>query len=63
MYITVKYGQNESMLCNPGCAVVNLLSSIKRRTGLSKQDEVVLDLSDETGESREWSVVSVKRRS
>ena len=49
MYITVKFGNNESILCNPSCAVVNLLSSIKRRAGY-KQANILLDLSDENGE-------------
>lgn len=48
MFITVKYGNNESLLCNPSCAVVNLLNSIKRRTGYGNST-VALDLSDETG--------------
>ena len=48
MYITVKFGNNESILCNPSCAVVNLLSSIKRRTGF-KHANILLDLSDENG--------------
>ena len=48
MYIIVKYGDNESLVCNPSCAVVNLLNSIKRRTGLANTP-VLLDLSDETG--------------
>ena len=48
MFITVKFGQNESLLCNPSCAVINLLSSIKRRAGFAHTN-VTLDLSDETG--------------
>ncbi|KAK6181834.1 hypothetical protein SNE40_009616 [Patella caerulea] len=48
MYIIVKYGNNESLLCNPSCAVINLLSSIKSRTGFANTNKI-LDLSDETG--------------
>lgn len=55
MYIIVKYGQNESLLCNPSCAVVNLLTSIKRRTGYGNTN-LVLDLSDETGLVKELDV-------
>ena len=50
MFIIVKYGQNESLLCNPGCAVVNLLTSIKRRAGYGNTN-LILDLSDETGKT------------
>ncbi|XP_076463640.1 uncharacterized protein CXorf65-like [Babylonia areolata] len=55
MYIIVKYGQNESLLCNPSCAVVNLLTSIKRRTGYGNTN-LTLDLSDETGLVKELDV-------
>ncbi|KAL8623859.1 hypothetical protein ACOMHN_002187 [Nucella lapillus] len=48
MFIIVKYGQNESLLCNPSCAVVNLLTSIKKRAGYGNTN-LTLDLSDETG--------------
>lgn len=48
MFITVKFGENESLLCNPSCAVVNLLNSIRRRAGYANTN-VCLDLSDETG--------------
>ncbi|ELT94053.1 hypothetical protein CAPTEDRAFT_227931 [Capitella teleta] len=48
MYITVKYGNNESLVCNPSCAIVNLMKSIKRRTGYGSTT-MLLDLSDETG--------------
>lgn len=51
MYIIVKYGNNESLLCNPSCAVVNLLASIKRRAGFANS-KTLLDLSDETGMSK-----------
>ncbi|XP_070576442.1 uncharacterized protein CXorf65-like [Ptychodera flava] len=48
MYITVKFGSNQALLFNPGCAVVNLLKNIKTRCGYGEAD-VLLDLSDETG--------------
>ena len=54
MYIRVKYGKNEELICNPMCAVVNLLSSIKKRTGYHNQN-IRLDLSDETGDVRTTS--------
>ena len=49
MFIIVKYGNNESLYCNPSCAVINLLNSIKRRTGYGNTN-VCLDLSDESGQ-------------
>lgn len=49
MFIVVKYGHNESLLCNPMCAVVNLLKNIKGRAGYG-QTNVTVDLSDENGE-------------
>lgn len=48
MFILVKYGNNETLLCNPSCAVINLLTSIKRRAGYGNTD-VVVDIADETG--------------
>jgi len=48
MFIVVKYGSNETLICNPSCAVINLLTSIKRRAGYGNSD-VTVDLSDETG--------------
>lgn len=48
MFITVKFGENETLLCNPSCAVINLLNSIRRRAGYGNTN-VCLDLSDETG--------------
>lgn len=48
MFIIVKYGNNESLICNPSCAVINLLGSIKRRAGYGNSN-VTIDLSDETG--------------
>ncbi|XP_013382023.1 uncharacterized protein CXorf65-like [Lingula anatina] len=48
MFIIVKYGNNEELICNPSCAVVNLLNNIKKRTGFGNTP-VSLDLSDETG--------------
>ncbi|KAK7488341.1 hypothetical protein BaRGS_00020315 [Batillaria attramentaria] len=55
MFIIVKYGQNETLLCNPSCAVVNLLTSIKRRAGYGNTN-LILDLSDETGLIKELDV-------
>jgi len=47
MFIRVKYGDNETLLCNPSCTVINLLTNIKTR---SKQDkQTIVDLTDETG--------------
>ena len=51
MFITVKFGENESLLCNPSCAVINLLNSIRRRAGYANTN-VCLDLSDETGKRK-----------
>lgn len=48
MFIRVKYGDDKTLLCNPNCVVVNLLSSIKTRSGHA-DTETVLDLADETG--------------
>lgn len=48
MFIMVKYGNNETLLCNPGCAVINLLTSIKKRAGYGNTD-LVVDIADETG--------------
>ncbi|XP_074662566.1 uncharacterized protein CXorf65 homolog [Tubulanus polymorphus] len=48
MFITVKFGKNESLLCNPSCSVINLLTNIKQRAGFSETG-VTLDLSDEKG--------------
>lgn len=48
MFIIVKYGQNETLLCNPMCATINLLNSIKKRAGYGNSN-VIVDLSDETG--------------
>ncbi|WAR19108.1 CX065-like protein [Mya arenaria] len=48
MFILVKYGNNETLLCNPSCTIVNLLTSIKRRSGFGQTD-LVVDIADETG--------------
>ena len=48
MFIRVKYGDDETLLCNPSCSIINLLSSIRTRSGHT-DDEVVIDLTDETG--------------
>jgi len=59
MFIRVKYGDDETLLCNPNCTIINLLASIKTR---SKQadSETVVDLSDETGFffARQTSLIS-----
>ena len=52
MFILVKYGNNETLLCNPSCAVINLLTSIKRRAGYGNTD-VIVDIADETG--KKWA--------
>lgn len=51
MFILVKYGNNETLLCNPSCAVVNLLTSIKRRAGYGSSN-VIVDIADETGKEK-----------
>jgi len=48
MFIRVKYGDDETLLCNPSCAIINLLTNIKTRSGHADSD-VVVDLTDETG--------------
>jgi hypothetical protein len=48
MFIRVKYGDDETLLCNPTCAIINLLKSIKSRTGHAQQP-ITIDLTDETG--------------
>jgi len=48
MFIRVKYGDDETILCNPSCAVINLLTSIKTRTGHAQQS-FTIDLTDVTG--------------
>lgn len=49
MYIVIKYANNQSLVVNPMCSVVNLLSSIKSKTGHAEDKDMLLDLSDETG--------------
>lgn len=49
MFIEVRYGHNETIICNPYCIVVNLMKSIKDRTGFSNERHMILDLSDVTG--------------
>ncbi|KAH9504615.1 hypothetical protein Btru_062441 [Bulinus truncatus] len=46
MFVIVKFGNNESLLVNPSCAVINLLTSIKRRAGFGNTNKTI-DLSDE----------------
>ncbi|KAK0056100.1 hypothetical protein Bpfe_014501 [Biomphalaria pfeifferi] len=48
MFVIVKFGNNESLLVNPSCAVINLLTSIKRRAGFGNTNKTI-DLSDENG--------------
>lgn len=49
MFIRVKYGDDATLLCNPNCVVINLLSSIRTRSGRHVDTETVIDLADETG--------------
>ncbi|XP_031564878.1 uncharacterized protein LOC116300204 [Actinia tenebrosa] len=48
MFITVLYGDYQSLLCNPSCSVINLLDNIKERCGFGEMNKE-LDLTDETG--------------
>lgn len=48
MFINVRYGNDELLLCNPHCIVNNLMASVRLRCGLANSGKV-LDLSDETG--------------
>ncbi|BFZ07570.1 hypothetical protein BsWGS_10609 [Bradybaena similaris] len=48
MFVIVKFGDNESLVVNPRCVVINLLTSIKRRAGLGNTAKII-DLSDENG--------------
>ncbi|XP_005113169.1 uncharacterized protein CXorf65 homolog [Aplysia californica] len=48
MFVVIKFGNNESLLVNPSCAVINLLTSIKRRAGFGGTNKTI-DLSDENG--------------
>ncbi|EDO46849.1 predicted protein [Nematostella vectensis] len=48
MFITVLYGDEESLLFNPSCTVVNLLDNIRERCGFSDSGNI-LDLTDQTG--------------
>uniref|UniRef100_A0A0B6YUD4 Uncharacterized protein n=1 Tax=Arion vulgaris TaxID=1028688 RepID=A0A0B6YUD4_9EUPU len=48
MFIIVKFGNNESMLVNPRCAVINLLTNIKGRAGFANTNKTI-DLSDKNG--------------
>ncbi|GFO04851.1 hypothetical protein PoB_003135600 [Plakobranchus ocellatus] len=48
MFVIVKFGANESLLVNPSCAVINLLTSIKKRAGFAHTNKTI-DLSDENG--------------
>ncbi|XP_059161136.1 uncharacterized protein CXorf65 homolog [Physella acuta] len=55
MFVIVKFGNNESLLVNPSCAVINLLTSIKRRAGFANTNKTI-DLSDENGLVKELDV-------
>ncbi len=50
MFIIVKYGDNQNLLCNPDCISVNLLSFISKRIGLTLNGSI-FDLSDTEGMS------------
>lgn len=47
MFVTVKYGDGEHLLCNPDCKTDVLLDDIRRRCSYEKG--VIVDLSDESG--------------
>ena len=47
MFVTVKYGDGEELLCNPQCKTDVLLDNIRRRCSFEKG--VIVDLSDESG--------------
>ncbi|XP_046852055.1 uncharacterized protein CXorf65 homolog [Xenia sp. Carnegie-2017] len=47
MFVTVKYGDGEELLCNLECKTNVLLDDIRRRCSYGK--EVMVDLSDENG--------------
>ena len=50
MYITVRHGTDEKVLCNPICRVANLLSDIRSRCGVPDNLDIEsLDLCDESG--------------
>ncbi|XP_028396317.1 uncharacterized protein LOC114520281 [Dendronephthya gigantea] len=48
MFIKIRYGDDELLLCNPQCSINNLLDSIRARCGLNTAGKI-LDLSDESG--------------
>ena len=65
MFIKVRYGNDEMILCNPHCIVSNLLASITARCGM-KNSSRTLDLSDESGiyfelEDRKREFIRAKR--
>ncbi|XP_067941724.1 uncharacterized protein CXorf65-like [Watersipora subatra] len=49
MYIRIKYADNQSLIVNPMCSVINLLTAIKNMTGHAADKDMLIDLSDETG--------------
>ncbi|XP_033121063.1 uncharacterized protein LOC117120149 [Anneissia japonica] len=52
MFITVRYGLDQSLLFNPSCTVVNLLRSIRIRCGYGNSN-IDIDLADEAGVMKE----------
>lgn len=55
VFIRVKYGDDETLICNPGCAIVNLLASIKNRTGLAG-NTLTIDLTDDSGRPNQMTM-------
>lgn len=49
MFIYVRFGKDETVLCNPQCKVINLLDHLQTRTQV-EGGVVLLDLADNTGE-------------
>jgi len=47
MFVTVRFGNDQRQIFNPDCAVVNLLTDIKRRCFVGMSQDI--DLTDETG--------------
>ncbi|KAJ8045935.1 hypothetical protein HOLleu_09056 [Holothuria leucospilota] len=48
MFIYVRFGRDETALCNPQCKVINLLDHLQTRTQV-QGSVVLLDLADNTG--------------
>ena len=49
VFATVRYGQDQYILINPQCTVINLLDDMRRRCG--QTPTICLDLTDQTGET------------